>query len=367
MGPHLRCRSMRPARILLISTPIGTLGSGLGGGVELTVPTTARGLSARGHAVSVIAPAGSVADGLDLIEVAGRPPASAQHVARDAPALIQPEDLVAAMLRTAFVRSAEADIVVNYAYDWLPLYLTEFFTAAPLVHLVGMGSLGDMVDAAVVAAVERRPGCVAVHTAAQAATFPCPEQLRVVGNGIDLAHYDFVAQPGEDLAWIGRIAPEKGLEDAVAAALASGHRLQVWGINADPPYFAAVQQRYGEASFVYNGFLPTAALQVAVGQCRGLLVTPHWDEAFGNVVVEALATGVPAITYRRGGPAEIVRDGVNGFLVEPGSVEGLVAAIDRLGTIDRAACRRSAETEHSADALVDRLERWFGDYLAQRG
>jgi UDP-glucose:tetrahydrobiopterin glucosyltransferase len=62
-------------------------------------------------------------------------------------------------------------------------------------------------------------------------------------------------------------------------------------------------------------------------------MTPRWVEAFGNVAIEALACGVPVIAYRRGGAAEIITDGKTGFLVEPDSIEGLVAAIDRLDEI----------------------------------
>ncbi|HCF27503.1 MAG TPA: UDP-glucose--tetrahydrobiopterin glucosyltransferase, partial [Cyanobacteria bacterium UBA11049] len=82
--------------------------------------------------------------------------------------------------------------------------------------------------------------------------------------------------------------------------------------------------------------------------------------------IEALACGVPVISYRRGGPAEIIQDGKTGFLVEPDSVDGLVEAIARLDQIDRYTCRKKAETEFSLKALGDRFERWFWDILIQK-
>jgi UDP-glucose:tetrahydrobiopterin glucosyltransferase len=90
-----------------------------------------------------------------------------------------------------------------------------------------------------------------------------------------------------------------------------------------------------------------------------MLMTPRWVEAFGNVAIEALACGVPVIAYRRGGPAEIITDGKTGFLVEPDSVEGLVAAIGRLDEIDRADCRHAAETVFSQSAWGNVVESWF--------
>jgi len=81
------------------------------------------------------------------------------------------------------------------------------------------------------------------------------------------------------------------------------------------------------------------------------------------VALEALACGVPVIAYRRGGPAEIVRDGETGWLVEPDRVDKLVPAIGQLDRLDRQACRRQAEAEYSLDAMGDRLEAWFETIL----
>ena len=62
-------------------------------------------------------------------------------------------------------------------------------------------------------------------------------------------------------------------------------------------------------------------------------MTPRWVEAFGNVVIESLACGVPVIAYDRGGPSEIIEDGKTGWLVEPDSVSGLVEAMAKLDKI----------------------------------
>ena len=56
-------------------------------------------------------------------------------------------------------------------------------------------------------------------------------------------------------------------------------------------------------------FLPTEQLQRELGQCAVMLNTPKWNEAFGNVVVEAMACGVPVVAYQRGGPAELIEEG----------------------------------------------------------
>lgn len=131
----------------------------------------------------------------------------------------------------------------------------------------------------------------------------------------------------------------------------------------DEDYWQKICADWPEAPVEYLGFLTTTQMQEQVRQCRALLMTPRWVEAFGNVAIEALACGVPVIAYKRGGPAEIVRDGLTGFLVEPDSVNGLVGAIARLDQIDRSACRRQAEVEYSLGALGDRFEHWFKSIL----
>ena len=113
------------------------------------------------------------------------------------------------------------DLIVNFAYDWLPLYLTPFFNR-PIAHLISMGSLTDAMDQMIEQVVNRFPGTIGVHGKTQAATFSFADQCKCLVNGIDLSAYQFCGEPGPSLAWVGRIAPEKGLEDAVAAAKITG-------------------------------------------------------------------------------------------------------------------------------------------------
>jgi UDP-glucose:tetrahydrobiopterin glucosyltransferase len=168
------------------------------------------------------------------------------------------------------------------------------------------------------------------------------------------------------LAWVGRISPEKGLEDAVAAADATGINLKVFGYLQDREYWEQIRQDYPHAALEYMGFLPTEKFQTELGKCRALLMTHKWVEALGRVALEALACGVPVISYRRGGPSEIVVDGKTGWLVEPDNLEELIGAMKRVDQIERHLCRQSAETEYSLLALGDRVQQWFQDVLHHR-
>lgn len=254
------------------------------------------------------------------------------------------------------------DIILNFAYDWLPFYLTPFF-ACPVAHLISMASVTEAMDQIIQAVITRFPNAIAFHSQAQAATFGITSAPHCLSNALDLSHYQFCEQPDSYLTWIGRISPEKGLENAVSAAQITGIPLKILGNLQNQDYWQQICQDYPDAPIEYLGFLSTDRLQQRLRKSRALLMTHRWIEAFGNVAIEALACGVPVISYLRGGPAEIVEDGKTGFLVEPDQIMGLVTAINRLQEIDRAACRQQAETKYSLAVLGDRLEAWFGALL----
>lgn len=351
-------------RLLFLSTPVGPLGSGIGGGVELTLQNIAQALHQCGHQIQVVAPAGSVT-AFPTTQILGHSQIPAQSQTRDTPIMLPPDSTLARMWDTARQMQADYDVLLNFAYDWLPFYLTPFFDR-PVAHLVSMGSLTDAMDQAIAQVIRSFPKTIGVHSRAQAATFPFAEQCRVLGNGLDLSQYEFCEQPDQILAWVGRVAPEKGLEDAIEAAQQVNMPLKIWGALQDEGYWQHLQQTYPNAPIHYEGFLPTRDLQQGLRKCCGLLVTPRWVEAFGNVAIEALACGVPVIAYRRGGPMEIVRHGETGWLVEPDSVLELVEAIALLPQIKRSNCRQQAEDEYSLKAMGDRVEAWLRDVIQHR-
>jgi UDP-glucose:tetrahydrobiopterin glucosyltransferase len=349
-------------KLLLLSTSVGPLSSGLGGGVELTLYNLAQELWQRDHEFKVVAPETSKLGTFPVIEIPGELQTTAQTQADTAPIIMPENSVLANMWDYARQVQTEYDLIFNIAYDWLPFYLTPFFNR-PIAHFISMGSMTRAIDEIMGKVAVQFPGTIAVYTQTQAHTFPFGDRCRCVGSGIDLSLYQFCAEPEPCLAWLGRIAPEKALEDAVAAAQITGMKLKIMGKIQDESYWQQILANYPNAPLEYLGFLSTTQMQQELRQCRALLMTARWIEAFGNVAIEALACGVPVISYRRGGPAEIVEDGKTGFLVEPDSVTGLVAAIKRLDEIDRSSCRTQAETEYSLKAWGDRMERWFGDLL----
>jgi glycosyltransferase involved in cell wall biosynthesis len=106
---------------------------------------------------------------------------------------------------------------------------------------------------------------------------------------------------------------------------------------------------------VYHGAVGGAARVRALGSARALLHLINFAEPFGLSVIEAMACGTPVIATRRGSMPELIEDGVNGFLVD--GIDQAVAAIERVGELDRATVRASVAQRFSVERMAD-------DYLA---
>ena len=345
-------------KILFVSTSVGSLGSGEGGGVELTIQNLARELLRRGHQIEVVAPKGSWLTDVPVIGIEGNLQVPVQTQSRDVPVCLPDNAVLANMWDYARKVQHKYDLLVNFAFDWLPFYLTPFFDTK-IAHFISMGSMTTASDRMMQQIIKQYPGTFGVYTHSQANTFPFADQCEILSSAVDLSLYQFNNTPEDYLAWLGRIAPEKALEDAVAAVNNTGTPLKIFGRIQNDAYWSQICRDFPDAPIEYRGFLSTEELQKELGKCRALLMTPRWIEAFGNVAIEALACGVPVIAYRRGGPSEIVKHGETGFLVEPDSISGLIEAINNIDRIDRTACRQQAETEYSLSALGDRFETWF--------
>ncbi len=345
-------------KLLFLSTPIGYLSSGQGGGVELTILNLAQELQKRGHQITIVAPTNSQIPNLNIVEIPGNSQVSVQTQSRDIPVIIPPNSVLANMWEYARSVQNDYDLIVNFAFDWLPFYLTPFFTTK-IAHLISMGSMTNALDHIMAQVALNFPGTIGVHTKSQADTFSFANACKILSNAIDISLYEYNPIPEPVLVWVGRISPEKGLEDAVKAAQITNTKLRIFGQIQDTNYWENILTNFPNSSFEYGGFLTTKQLQLELGKGKVLLMTHRWIEAFGNVAIEALACGVPVISYRRGGPTEIIKHGETGFLIEPDSVENLVNAIKNIDTINRYNCRKQAENEFSLSSFGDRFEHWF--------
>ena len=353
-------------RIVLISTPIGFLGSGKGGGVELTINSLVYGLLHLGHSVEVIAPEKSklyeINEKAKLHFIDGAEQISWQHQNYNSPVIIPENSLLAGMCEKGLDIAKKADVLINMSYDWLPIWMT-LNVEIPIAHIISMGSESSVISNLISKVYAKHPYNFAFHSKIQADDYPFIKKPIIIGNGFILDNYTFQDSARGPLGWVGRVAPEKGLEDAVYIANQLGEKLKVWGIKEDAVYASKIEQTYPKGTIDWMGFLSTNELQKELGKCRVLLNTPKWNEAYGNVVVEALACGVPVIAYKRGGPSEIIQHGKTGYLANPDDKKNMLYYVEIIEKINRQKCREWVEKNASADIFANKVVNWLNKVM----
>ncbi len=144
------------------------------------------------------------------------------------------------------------------------------------------------------------------------------QDVRVVPNGVDIPDEIGAEADPPEVLFAGRLSPEKGILELVAAAQAAGAKLVVAG---DGPLRAQVPGALG--------FLPHDQL-VRLYERAAVVACPSHREGFGVVCAEAMAHGRPVVAGAVGGLLDLVVDGETGLLVRPGDADALRAALERL-------------------------------------
>jgi glycosyltransferase involved in cell wall biosynthesis len=169
---------------------------------------------------------------------------------------------------------------------------------------------------------------------------PSANWIGTVYNGVPEETYDFRPASGNYFAFIGRFSPTKGPEQAIEIAQRLEMPLKM-AAKIDPcdrEYYDAQIKPQLESSLIeYVGEVDEQGKSELLGGACATLFPIDWPEPFGLVMIESMACGTPVIAYRRGSVAEVMSDGVTGFVVE--SVDEAVQAARRLNEIDRRACR----------------------------
>ena len=161
------------------------------------------------------------------------------------------------------------------------------------------------------------------------------------------------------LLFVGRIVPDKGAKEAIEIAKATNHKLLIIGPTyADKrDYFDNFIEPELNDQIIYLGYIDHNHLAPYYARAKALLSPIQWEEPFGLTMIEAMACGTPVITYKRGSAPEIVVDGKTGFVVK--NKRDMIAAVKKLDSISREACRRRVEAKFSLERMIDRYERAF--------
>ncbi|HEY9623251.1 MAG TPA: glycosyltransferase [Crinalium sp.] len=336
-------------KILITADPELPVPPKLYGGIERIIDLLVRGLQQRGHTVALVAHRDSTCPADRLF------PWSGLRSQATPDTLFNIRDLWFA------VQEFHPDVVHSFSrlQYLLPLMLS------PLPKIMSY---------------QRQPTSQAVQWAAKLAgsslTFTgCSEHIcrqgRAAGgvwypihNCVELGKYTFQPTVADDapLVFLSRIERIKGTHNAIAAARSMNRRLLIAGNRVDSPegqqyWNDEIEPYLGKDGIEYVGAVNDQQKNELLGQAAAMIVPIEWDEPFGIVFAEALACGTPVISCPRGSLPEIVRQGVDGFLVN--SIQETCDAIANLSTINRYQCRQRAEQHFSADAIVLQYEQLY--------
>ncbi len=195
-------------------------------------------------------------------------------------------------------------------------------------------------------------------------------QDAVVYHGVDSKRY-CLGDPKkrtEDLLYVGRIVPEKGVHHAIKVAKELGLSLDIVGPKVDEAYFKTKIDPYLTDKIRYLG-PKTPAETVPLYQTHRVFANPiEVDEAFGLTMAEAPLSGCPVVVFNRGSAPELITNGKNGYVVPPGDFDAYKAAIKQAMVLDPAAARQESlrfSSENSAKNFINRYQQVINQHTAE--
>lgn len=184
--------------------------------------------------------------------------------------------------------------------------------------------------------------------------------ISTIYNGLDLNRFPFSNSRGTYLVWLGKINPTKGTKQALLAAKKTDLKIYVMGAidRGDPVmlsyYENEVKPLLDDKQVVFLGEVSQSEKASVLAGAIAMLNPIQWEEPFGLVMAEAMATGTPVISFRRGAAPEVIKDGRTGFLVD--TLDQMVDKIKEVEHLSRHDCRKWIEERFTIQKMVQGYE-----------
>ncbi len=340
-------------RIGLIAPPWTPIPPTLYGGIELVVDELARGLADAGHDLLLFT------TGDSTCPVPRRwvlPAAEGQRIGMAVPELRH--------VLHAYEAVRECDVVHDHTI--MGPFHAEHYPDLPVATTIH-GPFNEELSDLYRAVADRVPVIAISHAQHRAA--PDVPVARVIHHGIDATRFPVGDGAGDTegpyVVFLGRMADDKGAHRAVEVARRAGMRILLAAKMREPwelRYFTdRVEPLLGPGAVYLGEVSHERKLELLAG-AAALLFPIRWNEPFGMVMLEAMACGTPVLAFPEGAAPEVVRDGATGFLCE--DEDAMVAALGRLGELDRADCRQAVEGYFSTQRMVAEHVELFESMLA---
>ncbi len=174
-----------------------------------------------------------------------------------------------------------------------------------------------------------------------------------VHHGLPTDLYRYHEQPGDYFSFVGRVSPEKRVDRAIEIAIGCDMPLRIAAKvdKVDQAYFdQRIRPLLAHPLIEFVGEIDEEHKGDFIGRSRALLFPIDWPEPFGLVAIEALACGTPVISYPCGSVPEILRHGVDGWIVH--DQRQAIDAARHIERIARANCRASFEQRFTAATMA---------------
>jgi glycosyltransferase involved in cell wall biosynthesis len=347
-GYHLsRYRPMdRPLRIAQVAPPFERVPPRAYGGTERIIAELVAELDRRGHHVTTFASGDSDVPGrhVETVPEALRP---IGYTGDSLPYFLS-------TMRQVLDHADEFDVIHSHL-EWSSLLLARVSPTPTVSTFHGRLDLPWAADA-----LRDPPAGLVAISENQASTHP-EVPWTVIHNGLTLIDAPFERRRTDALCFVGRVAAEKGIVEAIEIAKKAGRPLRIAAkIGPIPPerdYNTEVFQpalKAASSDVEFLGELDQADRDQLFAESYASLMPGSWPEPFGLVAIEALACGTPVIARRIGGLPEIIRDGIDGFFGD--DVDQLAFKVDGVDRLDREEIRRSVLERFSAGRMTDGYE-----------
>jgi len=189
--------------------------------------------------------------------------------------------------------------------------------------------------------------------------------ISTVYNGVTIKNYPYSNEPEDYLLYAGRIVPEKGVKEAVQVAKETHHRLLIAGpVYADNQgYFDQYIKPFLDDQILYLGYIDQKQLPKYYQKAKALLTPVQWEEPFGLTTIEAMASGTPVISFRRGAAPEIIQDGKTGYVVD--TTAEMIDAVYKIKRIKRQDCRDHVKQNFSTSKMVNGYEKALQEIIQE--
>jgi glycosyltransferase involved in cell wall biosynthesis len=315
------------------------------GGIEWVVQQLCDGLVARGHEVVLFATGDSVVDA-ELRSV----------FEKQQPELMHSVSILARHVAFALEGIEEFDVVHDHS-GFLLIAFAKYLDTPPILH-----TIHGAFDETAYPLYQQFADAVSYCSISNYQQSLAPPGMRWAGNvynGVDVSTWPYREDKDGYLLALGRVCEDKGFHVAIDVARRTGRRLIMAGALQDlnREYFETRIAPQLDDQIRYVGEVDDRKKRELFAGASAYLFPILWPEPFGIVMLESLACGTPVVAFRNGSVDEVIEDGLTGFIVNDS--DGMVDALDRLGDIDPAVCRRAAEERFSVDHMVREYERLY--------